>query len=119
MADVVLVNVSVSAKSEDIFINFVVIISGETLKCDVALEGLVVVAAKIVAVAIDVMYVVSDVAFEGLFVVAAMIVGVAVPVVTIDDVFVVVAFFLVVGDPVVTCFTSVSVVISDIFVVRF
>ena len=93
MADVVLFNVSVSAESEDIFINFVVIISGETLKCDVALEGLVVVSAMIVAV--------------------------AVPVVTIDDAFVVVAFFLVVGDPVVTCFTSVSVVMSDIFVVRF
>ena len=45
---------------------------------------------------------------------------VAVPVVTKDDAFVVIAFFLVVDDPVVTCFTSISVVvISDIFVVKF
>ena len=78
MADVVLFNVSVSAESEDIFINFVVLISGETLKCDVALDGLVVVAAIIVAVAIDVVYVVSDVALEGLAVVAAIIVAVAI-----------------------------------------
>ena len=81
MADVILVNVSVSAESEDIFINFVVIISGETLKCDVALEGSVVVAAIIVAVAIDVVYVVANIALEGLVVVAAIIVAVAIDVV--------------------------------------
>ena len=50
----------------------------------------------------------------------ALVLAVAGPVVTIDDAFVVIAFFLVVDDPVVTCFTSVSVVvISDILGIRF